>query len=75
MESVEAELRIKREERECILSIIAEDEEQSKRMEKMSRLKRAWQLKMNSKRYQRMVQIMEEMSVWDGGGLDRIQDH
>ena len=41
MESVEAELRSKREERECILSIIAEEDE-SKRMEK---------LKMNSKRW------------------------
>ena len=34
-------------------------------MEKMSKLKRAWHLKMNAKRYQRMVQMMEGMSVRD----------
>ena len=40
MEKVEADLRMIREERECVLGIIQEEEAQSRRMEKVDRLKR-----------------------------------
>ena len=60
MELIETELRNEREE-----NIIAEEEETSRRLEKMSRLKRAWQLKMEAGKYQRMIAIMEQMSVGD----------
>ena len=65
MERVEADLRMDREERECVSKILAEEEMQSKRMEKVDRLKRAWQLKVNAQKYQRMVTMIEGITVDD----------
>ena len=64
MEKVEAELKMIREERECVRMIMMEEKAQSRRMEKVDRLKKAWLLKMNTK-YQRMVIMMEGMTVED----------
>jgi hypothetical protein len=63
MERVEADLGMDREEGECVRQIFAEEELQSKRMEKVDRLKRAWQLKMNARRFQRMVTMMVGLTV------------
>ena len=65
MEKVEAELRMIREERECVRMIMMEEEAQSRKMEKIDRLKKAWLLKMNARKYQRMVIMMEEKTVED----------
>ena len=65
MEKVETELRMIREERECVRMIMMEEEAQSRRMEKVDRLKKAWLLKMNARKYQRMVIMMEGMTVED----------
>ena len=63
MTAIETNLRMEREERECFLSILAEEEARSKRIEKMERLKKAWQLKVKAVRYQSMVLMMEGMSL------------
>ena len=65
MEKVETELRMIREERECVRMIMMEEEAQSRRMEKVDRLKKTWLLKMNARKYQRMVIMMEGMTVED----------
>ena len=65
MEEVEADLRMIREERECILMLVKEEQAQTRRLEKVDRLKRAWQLKMNAKKYQRMIILMEGMKLED----------
>jgi hypothetical protein len=65
LEKAETELRMSREERECVRIIMMEEEAQSRKMEKIDRLKKAWLLKMNAMKYQRMVIMMEEMTVED----------
>ena len=55
LEKVETELRMIRKERECVRMIMLEEEAQSKRLEKVDRLTKAWLLKMNAMKYQRMV--------------------
>ena len=65
MEKVEAELKMIREERECVRMIMMEEKAQSRRMEKVDRLKKAWLLKMNARKFQRMGIMMEGMTVED----------
>ena len=44
MEMIESELRMEREERECVSAILEEEESLARRLEKKERLHRAWRL-------------------------------
>ena len=65
MERIESELRMEREERECVSAMLEEERYLAKRLEKKERLQRAWRLGMEAKRYVRMVRMLEELSVCD----------
>ena len=65
MERIESELRMKREERECVSAMLEEERCLARRLEKKERLQRAWRLGMEAKRYVRMVRMLEELSVCD----------
>ena len=65
MNKVEAKLRDQTEERETVMIILAEEEARSWRIEKTERLQKAWKLKMEERKYQRMIAMMKELSVTD----------
>ena len=65
MNKVEARLRDQREDRETVMVILAEEEARSWRIEKTERLQKAWKLKMEERKYQRMIAMMKELSVTD----------
>ena len=65
MNKVEARLRDQREDRETVMVILAEEEARSRRIEKTERLQKAWKLKIEQRKYQRMIAMMKELSVTD----------
>ena len=65
MNKVEANLRDQREEMEAALVILAEKDAILRRIEKTDRLQKAWRLKMDYRKCQRMISMMEELSVTD----------
>ena len=52
-----------REDEEILVKAIAEDAARTRRMEKMERLKKAWKLTMEHRKCQKMIMMMETLSV------------
>ena len=65
MEQVESELRMEREERECIAAMLEEERCLENRLREKERLQRAWRLGVEAKKYARMISMLEELSVDD----------
>ena len=63
MERVESQLRGLREDDEALVQSIAEDAARTRRMEKTERRKKAWKLTMEHRKCQKMIMMMETLSV------------
>jgi hypothetical protein len=60
MERIETQLR---EDEEMLVQAKSEDAAMTKRMEKQDRLKKAWKLTLEQRKFQRMMEMMETLSV------------
>ena len=56
-------MRGSREDEEALVQAIAEDAARTRRMEKSERLKKAWKLSMEHRKCQKMIMMMETLSM------------
>ena len=63
MNQLELELRDRREEREAVVAILAEEEARSRRLQKKECVQKAWSKSMEARNYHRMVTMMDELAL------------
>ena len=62
---LEDALRMEREDRECTAAMVEEDRCLALRLKKKDRIKEAWRLSMEAKKFERMTRMLEELTIDD----------